>query len=76
MSGMVNFPDRPSVPADHPALVTDQLRLAAAAHLALHRVLSADTESDLCCHLSWCAGRSLDPLAGRREEAGKWDNGG
>ena len=32
--GMMNFPELPSAPPDHPAPFTDQLRLAVAAYLA------------------------------------------
>ena len=55
------------VPSDPPAPFTDQLRLAVAAYLARFQGCSREhTESDLRCHLNWCAGRGLDPLAARR----------
>jgi integrase/recombinase XerD len=64
---MMNFPDLTPVPADDPALVTDQLRLAVAAYLARFIGPSREhTESDLRCYLTWCAGRGLDPLTVRR----------
>jgi|SRR6266487_1649290 len=45
----------------------DQLRLAAAAYLARYTGSSrGHTKSDLRCYLTWCTGRSLDPLAARR----------
>jgi integrase/recombinase XerD len=65
--GMMSFTDLTSVPADHSAPFTDQLRLAAAAYLA--RFIGASrqhTESDLRCYLSWCGQHALDPLAARR----------
>ena len=63
----MNFPDLVSVPPDHPAPFTDQLRLAVAAYLARFTGSSREhTGSDLRCFLSWCAGRGLDPLAARR----------
>jgi hypothetical protein len=65
--GMMSFADLTSVPADHPAPFTDQLRLAVAAYLARFAGSSRQhTESDLCCYLSWCTERGLDPLAARR----------
>jgi site-specific recombinase XerD len=64
---MMHFPDPASVPSDHPALFTDQLRLAVAAYLARFTGSSREhTKSDLRCYLSWCAERSLDPLTARR----------
>src|SRR5215467_2215353 len=64
---MMNFPDLVSVPSDHPAPFTDQLRLAMAAYLARFTGPSRQhTESDLRCFLSWYAERGLDPLAARR----------
>ena len=63
----MSFTDLTSVPADDAAPVTAQLRLAVAAYLARFTGPSRQhTESDLRCYLSWCAGRSLDPLAARR----------
>jgi hypothetical protein len=63
--GMTNFTDLTSVPADHPAPFTDQLRLAVAAYLARFTGSSRPhTESDLRCYLSWCA--EHDPRAARR----------
>jgi len=64
---MMSFTDLASVPSDHPAPFTDQLRLAVAAYLARFQGSSRDhTESDLRCFLSWCAARGLDPLTARR----------
>jgi site-specific recombinase XerD len=64
---MMSFTDLTSVPADHPAPFTDQLRLAVAAYLARFTGLSRQhTESDLRCYLSWCTERALDPLTARR----------
>ena len=64
---MMSFTDLTSVPADHPAPLTDQLRLAVAAYLARFTgPTRGHTESDLRCYLSWCAERGLDPLAARR----------
>ena len=51
-------------PSDSPEPYTDRLRLAVAACLARFKGSSREhTESDLRCYLSWCAERSLDPLA-------------
>jgi integrase/recombinase XerD len=64
---MMTFTDLASVPADHLAPLTDQLRLAVAAYLARFMGPSREhTESDLRCYMSWCAGRGLDPLTARR----------
>jgi integrase len=64
---MMSFTDLASVPSDHPAPFTDQLRLAVAAYLARFQGSSRDhTESDLRCFLSWYAARGLDPLTARR----------
>jgi integrase/recombinase XerD len=64
---MMSTTDLTSVPADHLAPCTDQLRLAVAAYLARFTGPSRQhTESDLRCYLSWCAERGLDPLAARR----------
>ena len=64
---MMNFPELPSAPPDHPAPSTDQLRLAVAAYLARFQGPSRyHTESDLRCYLAWCAERGLDPLAVQR----------
>jgi len=64
---MMSFTDLTSVPADHPAPFTDQLRLAVAAYLARFTGSSrGHTESDLRCYLSWCAERGLNPMAARR----------
>ena len=63
----MSFTDLTSVPADHPAPFTDQLRLAVAAYLARFTGSSrGHTESDLRCYLSWCAERGLNPMAARR----------
>jgi site-specific recombinase XerD len=64
---MVNSTDLASVPSDHPAPSTDQLRLAVAGYLARFTGSSREhSESDLRCYLSWCAGRGLGPLIARR----------
>jgi integrase/recombinase XerD len=64
---MTNFTDLASVRCDQPTPLTDQLRLAVAAYLARFQGSSREhTESDLRCYLSWCAERSLEPLAARR----------
>lgn len=64
---MMSFTGLPSVPTDHLARFTDQLRLAVAAYLARFKGSSRyHTESDLRCYLTWCAERGLDPLAARR----------
>src|SRR3984957_4585708 len=64
---MMTFSDLASVPCDPLAPFTDQLRLAVAAYLARFKGSSrAHTESDLRCYLTWCAERSLDPMAARR----------
>jgi integrase/recombinase XerD len=60
--------DNESVPAQ-PALLlhADRLRLAVAAYLARFKGTSRDhADSDLRCHLTWCAGRGLDPFLARR----------
>ncbi len=58
-----------AVPSGHPALFTDQRRLAMAAYLARFKGFSRErTESDPRCFLAWCAERGLDPLAARRLE--------
>jgi integrase/recombinase XerD len=65
--GMMNFPERASVPSDYLVPATDQLRLAVAAYLARFKGSSREhTQSDLRCYLAWCAERGLDPLAARR----------
>jgi hypothetical protein len=51
--GMMTFTDLTSVPADHPAPFTDQLRLAVAAYLARFTVPPASTPNLTCaatCH--------------------------
>jgi hypothetical protein len=51
---MMNFPELPSVPSDHPAPFADQLRLAVAAYLAPFKGTSRyHTNSDLRCFLAW-----------------------
>jgi hypothetical protein len=46
--GMMNFPELPSAPSDHPVPFTDQLRPAVAAYLARFKGTSRyHTESDL-----------------------------
>jgi hypothetical protein len=65
--GMMNFTDLASVPSHPLAPFTDPLRLAVAAYLARFTGTSRmRTESDLRCHLAWCAGRGLEPLAAQR----------
>lgn len=55
---MMTFSELSSVPTDHLALFTDQLRLAVAAYLARVKGSSRyHTESDLRCYLAWCAER-------------------
>jgi site-specific recombinase XerD len=55
------------VPTHEPGSLADQLRLAATAYLARFKGPSREhTESDLRCCLTWCAERSLDPLAAQR----------
>jgi len=54
--GLINFADLVHLPSDHPAPFTNQLPLAVAAYLARFIGASREhTESDLRCHLSWCA---------------------
>ena len=63
----MTFTELASVPPDPLAPFTGRLRLAVAAYLARFKGASREhTESDLCCHLAWCAERGLDPLAARR----------
>jgi integrase/recombinase XerD len=65
--GMTYFAELASVPSDHPAPFTDQLRLAVAAYLARYIGSSREhTASDLRCYLSWCGERGLNPLTARR----------
>jgi integrase/recombinase XerD len=64
---MTNFTELIPIPSDRLVPVADPLRLAVAACLARFKGSSREhTESDLRCYLTWCAGRSLDPLAVRR----------
>jgi site-specific recombinase XerD len=64
---MMNFPELPSAPSDHPVPFAGQLRLAVAAYLARFKGSSRyHTESDLRSYLAWCAERGLDPLTARR----------
>ena len=64
---MMHYYELASIPSDHPTPHADRLRLAVAAYLARFKGASRDhTHSDLRCYLSWCADRSLDPLAARR----------
>ena len=64
---MMTFTELASAPSDPPVPFTDQLRLAVAAYLARFKGVSREhTESDLRCYLTWCAERSLDPLAAQR----------
>ena len=63
----MTFTELASVPSDHAAPFTDQLRLAVAAYLARFKGSSREhTESDLRCYLTWCAEHGLDPLAAQR----------
>jgi hypothetical protein len=49
--------------------LADRVWLAAAAYLGRFKGSSREhTESDLCCYLTWCAERGLDPLAARRAD--------
>jgi len=67
VKGMTNFTELAFVPGDPTAPLTDRLRLAVAAYLGRFKGSSREhTGSDLCCYLSWCAERGLDPLAARR----------
>jgi integrase/recombinase XerD len=62
---MTTFTLLAPAPSDPPGPFTD--RLAVAACLARFKDSSREhTESDLRCYLSWCAERSLDPLAAQR----------
>ena len=64
---MMNFPELAPAPSDLPVPRGDQLRLAVAAYLARFKGSSRyHTESDLRCHLAWCAERGLRPLSARR----------
>jgi integrase/recombinase XerD len=64
---MMTFTELATAPSDSPEPFTDRLRLAVAGYLARFKGSSREhTESDLRCYLSWCAERSLDPLAARR----------
>ena len=64
---MMDFAELASMAADPPTPFTDRLRLPVAAYLARFKGSSREhTESDLRCHLSWCAERGLDPLAAQR----------
>jgi hypothetical protein len=64
---MMNFTDLASVPSDPLVSRADPLRLAVAAYLARFKGSSREhTESGLRSFLTWCAERSLDPLAARR----------
>jgi integrase/recombinase XerD len=64
---MTNLSELPSTPSDCLVPVADQLRLAVVGYLARFNGISREhTESDLRCYLSWCAERSLNPLAARR----------
>jgi site-specific recombinase XerD len=57
------------LPAVEPAFRTGRLQLAAAAYLARFTGPSRmHTESDLRIFLSWCAERSVDPLAAKRAQ--------
>src|ERR1022692_28871 len=63
---MTHFSDSVPVPSSH-ITEPDQLHLAAAAYLARCTGTSRDlTESDLRCHLTWCASRGLSPVAAQR----------
>jgi integrase/recombinase XerD len=67
LKGMMTFTELTPAASDLPEPFADRLRLAVAAYLARFKGSSrAHTESDLRCYLSWCAERSLDPLAAQR----------
>jgi integrase/recombinase XerD len=64
---MMHYNELASVPSSSHVPHADPLRLAVAAYLARFKGISRDhTHSDLRCYLTWCAERSLDPLAARR----------
>ena len=64
---MTDFTELACVSGNPAAPFTDRLRLAVAAYLTRFKGSPAEhTESDLRCHLAWCAERGLDPLAARR----------
>ena len=61
---MTNVTELEPIISDGPVPVADPLRLAVAAYLARFKGSSREhTESDLRCHLTWCAELDLDPLA-------------
>jgi len=63
----MTFTELAPATSDPPEPFTDRLRLAVAAYLARLKGSSREhTESDLRCYLSWCAERSLDPMATQR----------
>jgi integrase/recombinase XerD len=64
---MMIFTELAPATSDPPEPFTDRLQLAVAAYLARFKGSSREhTESDLRCYLSWCAERSLDPMAAQR----------
>jgi integrase/recombinase XerD len=64
---MMHYNELAPISSDRPVPHADRLRLAVAAYLARFKGASRDrTHSDLRCYLTWCADRSLDPLAARR----------
>src|SRR5947207_11773445 len=66
---MATFHAPTPVAAGLPAADDGRLGLAVAAHLARYKGISrAHTDADLRMYLSWCARRSLDPLAVRRPD--------
>ncbi len=66
--GMMHFSEPIPVSSTSEALA-DHIRLAAAAYLGRFKGSSREhTESDLRCHLTWCAERGVDPLAARRAD--------
>src|SRR5580704_17231176 len=66
-SAMERIADVLPVPLVDSTAAADRLRLAVAAYLARYTGSSRDhAHSDLRCFLSWCADRTLDPLAASR----------
>jgi integrase/recombinase XerD len=64
---MMHYKELASIPSSSPLPHADPLRLAVAAYLARFKGASRDhAHSDLRCYLTWCAERSLDPLAAQR----------
>ena len=64
---MTTFTQLTPAPSDPAEPFTGRLRLAVAAYLARFTGTSREhTKSELRCYLTWCAERSLDPVAARR----------